>query len=308
MTEIFPWGWPIAFALFFGGLGGGAFMLTSVTSFLTRDDFRDILKYGVIIGTVSAILAVLAFMVDLGAPERALFVYSNPGSMITIGSSILAIIIPLGLVYSTFVPPDRLKGRFPWSGNIRARTALEVLTFILGAALAAYTGFVLGLVGSSPFWGSPLIEVLFILSGTSTAIMATGLFMTPLYSATKVERSKKRLIEALHRLDLADGLLIIIELVVVLALVFTAAGISEVAAMSADILISGSLSTIFWAGVVGLGLVVPLLILILLALRGRTAAYIRFYPPLLAIASISALVGGLLMRYVIVIAGQIPVF
>ncbi|MCP8312077.1 MAG: polysulfide reductase NrfD [Candidatus Methylarchaceae archaeon HK01B] len=308
MTEILPWGWPIAFALFFGGLGGGAFMLTSVTSFLTRDDFRDILKYGAIVGTVSAILAILAFIVDLGAPERALFVYSNPGSMITIGSTILAIIIPLGLVYSTFVPPDLLKGRFPWSGNIRARTAVEVLMFILGAALAAYTGFVLGLVGSSPFWGSPLIEVLFILSGTSTAIMAIGLFMTPLYSATKVERAKKRLIEALHRLDLADGLLIIIELVIVMALVFTATGISEVAGMSADVLISGSLSTIFWGGVVGLGLALPLLILIFLAWRGRTAAYIRLYPPLLAIASISVLVGGLLMRYVIVIAGQIPVF
>ncbi|MCP8323636.1 MAG: polysulfide reductase NrfD [Candidatus Methylarchaceae archaeon HK02M2] len=307
MIEEFPWGWPIAFALFFGGLGGGAFMLTSVTSFLTRDDFKNILKFGVIVGTVSAILAVISFMIDLGAVERALSVYSNPSSMITIGTMILTIIIPLGLVYASFVPPVRLN--FPWSGNIRARTAIEVLLFILGAALASYTGFVLGLVGSSPFWGSPLLEVLFVLSGASTAIMAIALFMTPLYSSTKMEVAKKRIIEALHRLDLADGLLIIIELAIVLTLVFTSAySISGATAASANSLISGSLSMIFWIGVIGLGLLVPLLILIFLAWKGRSAAYIRLYPPLLAVASISALVGGLLMRYSIVIAGQIPMF
>ncbi|MCP8320517.1 MAG: polysulfide reductase NrfD [archaeon] len=312
MAYELAWGWEIAAAIFFGGLGGGAFILTAVTSFLTGNAYRDILKFGSYIGVLSAILCIFFFMLDLGAPERALFAYSNPSSMITIGTTILTVIIPLGLVYASFHLPDslpRLKSMFIWSGNIRARTAIEVLAFIFGIGLVSYTGFVLGVILATPFWGSPLLAVLFFLSGVSTAIMAIGLLMTPLYTATKLERPKKALIEALHRLDVADGYMVVIELGALLAYVFTMLYSSEVlATRSAIILLSGSLSALFWGGVVVLGLLVPLLLLIFLAWRGRTAAYIRFYPPLLSIASISALVGGLLMRYTVVAAGQLAFF
>jgi formate-dependent nitrite reductase membrane component NrfD len=307
-VEELTWSWPVAFALFFGGLGGGAFITAAVTSYLTQERWKDILKFGSYIGVISATLCILSFAADTPTPERAFFLYSNPGSMITFGSSVLTIIIPLGILYVTFLPPDSLpwlKSFFPWWSYRKARNIVELLVFIFGICLIGYTGIVLGVVASKPFWASPMMSALFFASGMSTAVMTIGLCISALYPYTLTESAKRMLVETLHRLNVANAYLVLIEMLAVFLYTVETAYGPPAAASAVMELIAGSLSFFFWGGFVTLGLLIPLVVAILSAWIGRTRAFIRFYPALMMVASVCVLAGGLTMRYLILTAGQL---
>jgi len=307
-AENLTWGWLIASALFFGGMGGGAFITAAVASYLTGDRFKEILKFGAYIGTVSALLCVLSFASDTPTPERSPFLYSNPNSMITFGTTVLTTIIPLGILYVTFLPPDSLPWLrlfFPWSRSNKARNIVEILLFLAGVSLISYTGIVLGAVAAKPFWSTPMLTALFFASGTSTAVMAIGFFAAFLYPQVTLESSKKMLVETLHRIDVADGYLVLIEILAITLYLLEMIYGPPAAANSAALLISGPLRFLFWGGFVFIGLAIPLLLLILLAWRGRARTFIRFYPGLMMVASVCVLAGGFIMRYLVLAAGQL---
>ena len=68
----------------------------------------------------------------------------------------------------------------------------------------------------------------------------------------------------------------------------------EGAAQSLALLLSGPFSLIFWVGAVAVGLVVPFI----LQVAARR-------PGLVAISAVLILVGGFLVKYVIIAAGQV---
>jgi len=309
--EEVPWGIEPALAIFFGGLGGGSFIIASFTSYVAGEKFKEMMKFASYVGVVSAILCILFFSVHAGHPERAFNLYANfPSSMISFGSTVLSLIIPLGIIYASFLPPESLpflKSFLPWHANVKARKLLEAVMFMLGVCLVAYTSFVLALAKVNAFWESPLIAVLFFASGVSTALMATGLCLAVLYHAQYVEASRKLYVEMMHRLDVADGYMLLLELGTALMYVYTMLHEPITAArLAATALVYGELSALFWCGFIGLGILVPIILLVLLAWRGRSAAFIKLYAPLMALASLLVLIGGAVMRYVIVIAGQLP--
>lgn len=311
MVAEVTWGTEIALAIFFGGLGGGSFIVASFTSYIAGEKFREVMKFASYVGVVSALLCILFFALDAGHPERAFNLYANfPSSMISFGTTVLSLIIPLGIVYASFLPPESLpflKTLLPWSANVSARKVLELIMFVLGVCLVGYTSFVLALARVNAFWESPLIVLLFFASGVSTALMAVGLCLAVLYPAQYVEASRKLYVEMMHRLDVADGYMLLLELGIALMYVYTMLQDPyTVARLAAMALIYGPLSTLFWGGFIGLGIAIPILLLVLLAWRGRTAAFIKLYAPLMALASILVLIGGVIMRYIVVVAGQLP--
>lgn len=309
--ETLPWGLTIAAALYFGGMGGGAFIVAAVTSFISGEEFREIMKFGAYIGLLATALCGIFLSIHAGHPERLLFMYSNPTSMITFGTCVITTILPIGLIYATFLPPDSLpwlKSFLPWSVYVKPRKFFELVLFLLGSGLAGYTGFVLGAAWAEPFWETPLITVLFFLSAVSTALMAIGLCIAILRLVQVTEESQKLFVEMMHRLDVADGYMLALELGTALLYLYVMLNSpSEIARESAMLLLSGELAPLFWGGFIFIGLIVPIILVILLAWKGRTAAYIKFYAPLMILASICVLVGGFFMRYCFLAAGQIPV-
>jgi len=311
VIEEMPWGIEPALAIFFGGLGGGSFIIASYTSYVSGEKFREIMKFASYVGVVSSILCILFFSVHAGHPERAFNLYANfPSSMISFGSTVLSLIIPLGIVYTSFLPPESLpflKSLMPWHANLKARKLLEALMFILGVCLVAYTSFVLALAKVNAFWESPLIVLLFFVSGVSTASMAVGLCLAILYHAQYTVASKKLYMDMMHYLDVADSYMLPIELVVALAYVYVMLRDPFTAArLAATAVAYGQLSGLFWGGFIGLGLVVPIILLMLLTWRGKATVFAKLHVPLTALTSVLVLVGGAVMRYVIVVAGQIP--
>jgi len=311
ISQELPWGIHIALALFFGGLGGGSFIVAAVTSVISGEEFRDILKFGAYVGLLATALCGTFLSLHAGHPERLLYMYSNPTSMITFGATMITSVLFVGLIYATFLPPDSLpwlKSFLPWSVYVKPRKFFELLLFILGSGLAGYTGFVLALSRAEPFWETPLITALFYASGVSTALMAIGLCIAILRLVQVTEESRKLFVEMMHRLDVADGYMLLIEFGVAMLYVYTMLNSpSEVARASAEALAFGELAPLFWGGFVFLGLIIPLLLLVLLAWKGRTAAFIRLYAPLMILAALCVLTGGAIMRFCFLAAGQLPV-
>jgi formate-dependent nitrite reductase membrane component NrfD len=129
------------------------------------------------------------------------------------------------------------------------------------------------------FWSTPMLPLLFLVSALSTGIMAIVLI------ASLGGGGHVGPVGALAR---ADAALIILE---ILVLVFYLHGSHRVpeSRAAANLVLSGSVAPLFWFGVAGLGLLIPLL----LDLLGAAAV----------LASICGVIGGLCLRRVILSAG-----
>jgi formate-dependent nitrite reductase membrane component NrfD len=205
------------------------------------------------------------------------------------GAWILVLVYPALAAAALASPPAWLAGRLGGLDRagalIRERADLlrgvATANIVLGVALGTYTGILLSSLGARPLWSSALLGPLFLLSGVSTAA-AFG----HLVALRRDER------ERLARLDtFAVGL----EIVAIGLLLL---GLSNAGAAHRDavaLLVGGPYTAVFWVGVIGLGLVVPLVVQSL-----AIAHRIRHTP----VAPLLVLAGGLLLRVVMVSAGQ----
>ncbi len=162
------------------------------------------------------------------------------------------------------------------------RRRLAIAGLPLGLGVAVYTGVLLGVLVSRPLWNTPLVALLFVLSAISSAA-ALLMLLEP--------RSDHRLLSTL------DVTLILAE-VLVLGAVLLYGAVSFSPARHAVGVLARDFAWSFWGGVMLLGLLVPLAV---------EWTGLRRPTPRLALAAAAWLVllGGVLLRYVLVYAGQI---
>ena len=87
----------------------------------------------------------------------------------SIGSWILALCILASLAYAyTFLGQGNEVGEEPAG----LRRALAWIGVPLGIAVAVYTGILLGAMPARPFWNSPVLALLFLMSSLSTGVAA----------------------------------------------------------------------------------------------------------------------------------------
>jgi formate-dependent nitrite reductase membrane component NrfD len=164
----------------------------------------------------------------------------------------------------------------PERAALRRRIGLVGIVF--GFFLASYTGVLLSAT-ALPFWSEArLLGALFLASGASTGMAAVSLILFLMGA---------RAGEGWGKVKRADRYSLIIE-IVILALFLALLG------TAARPLLSGHLAPLFWGGLVGLGLIVPL-VLDLTGALGRPAA---------ALSAVLVLAGGFVLRYVVVMSIQ----
>ena len=186
------------------------------------------------------------------------------------------------------IPPNfSQKFRFIWelSSKLNQRPILikniGVLNMIFGAMLGIYTGVLLSSLGARPLWNTSILWLLFLMCGRSGA----AAFMH-LIAKNKDER---------ELLAKADNGFLVIELFVIMLMIIGLVTSSQVAIDAAALLLSGPFAAVFWVFVIGLGIVIPLIIQ-LLAVNHKIHHT--------AVAPIMVIIGGLILRFVIVAAGQ----
>jgi len=283
------WRWKIAAYLFLAGTGAGAVIVGAVGDFM---GYVLAAKIAIAFGVPAVALSTLFLIMDLGRPARFLTAVLHPGtSWISRGVFIISgLIVSGGLIILLWV--------WPFAGVLDAnhglRTALEVISLVFAVATCTYTGILIGIVISRPFWNNPLLPILFLISALSTGIGGV-FFITPIVSSA-LGIGSPQTVEFITRLESVDLVLLIIE---AMAIYLYLALVSDRAPEATGLLLTGKLSGWFWGGFLGAGLVVPVVIELFALVNHGGASQ-----PLAALfAGVFLLVGGFLMRLLILAAG-----
>jgi len=311
MFEHLHWGFPVIGYLFLAGLGAGAYtvsgsMLLRGGGGVSGQHFK-LARYGALLAPLPVIIGTALIILELGSFQTGhyfkflnLFLIINLSPM-SIGTWLLALFIIASLIYAyTFWQSDAKPG----DDMDSLRRGLAWVGVPLGIGVAVYTGVLLGAMPARPFWNSPILALLFLVSSLSTGVAGILLLRAIFAGANFSEPDHS---QGSYLLAASDTILIGFELLVIfLFIMFAHLTVGNVKDAVSVILVGGSLATYFWFGVVVLGLLVPVLVELkyvipkLLFQREFSAPRgIEIFVPVIV------LMGGFLLRYVVVVAGQI---
>lgn len=279
----------IALYLFLAGAGSGAYMIIQWMQYCTSHRFvlternspSNILQAFPTVARLFSIalvlLGMLFLLTDLGVPSRLLLVLSRPfASAISFGAWSLALFIMFAVAREIVLTifPNKLQ---------KTKTTLSLLATLAALAVALYTGFYLYSVPTIAFWHTFLIVVLFLASALSsgTAVLITLTFFL-------ARENRLSLLRTLGRLDI---IIIIVELALLAAFLTSRYYAGPFAQQFVLSLLIGTHQYLFWCGVVGFGIIAPL-ILGFLAPR-TTECYLM--------AAGCIIIGGLLLRCSIIL-------
>jgi formate-dependent nitrite reductase membrane component NrfD len=299
MSEL-VWGPILAGYLFLGGLAGGAYVIGALVDLFKSEDYDVVSKSGTYVSLISIIVGLVLLVLDLKrfevAPLGILNAYRRfPNSILTVGTWIITGFTVVSLLTTVL-----------WllNGNKLVRKILGVVGIILGLSTMAYTGLLLSFSRGSPFWSTPYLPWTFVISGMLTGL-AVSLFMIPIIAIFMPRAFKDFLALFEQRSKFSEMLGRSQRYVTVFILVELALVIIEIATgHQTGILLTGSgISLAFYAYLL-MGLIFPLGISYYMEKLKSGVNDISIIMFSMS-GYILVLIGGFLLRYVILTAGQL---
>ena len=226
------WGWAVITYLFLGGAGAGLFL---VSLYIQN-------RWGEGLGLLVLVLGTLFLLIDLGRPERFWRAFLRPRtSWISRGCFFISALVLLGSL-------EILSGQIPLEGA--GQVLIKGAAAVAAVAVMVYTGFVLSPSPAIPFWNSAFFPVIFfaysLLAGIDFLILASPLLPGPEVDLAPLEKVQFGLV--------------LLCLLMVLSHLSVMSGSALAARKSIQLLTKGKWCTLFIGGVIGLGLVIPLLL------------------------------------------------
>jgi formate-dependent nitrite reductase membrane component NrfD len=279
--------------LFLGGAAGGSFFIMSAWSLVFHRNeqnhhyrlkraFKSLMARCYTISLVLLVFSIMCLLWDLGTPERVLSLFTKPHlTVITFGSYALLLTLLVGILLA-------IANLFDLALiNGRMRKALEFLCCFCSLGIMVYTGVFLATNASVAFWNTWTLVALFLFSSLSAGISIVLLVDYFIKDQTLLLRAARPLQKAHVALLLAETLSL--GGFVAVGFLNPAASRSVALLMSPDVLATATV------GIVGMGILVPLL----LETYTLRAKEYRTIP----VSDAICLLGGLCLRYVIILCG-----
>ena len=309
------WGLTEVAYYFLGGLGAGA-LITSASMLLRGGPdqrYFQFARYGALLAVPIVAIGAGLLVLELGSFQAGhWFRWLNLYKVVTlspmsIGSWLLMVFMLVATPYALLFlvkgtgPDDRYQGM---------RRKLAWVGIPLGIGVAVYTGILLGAMPSRPLWNSPILALLFLLSAITCGIAAVllvdwlvGVFGSGYLTTTQ----QKARVESGYLLTTTLALLLAFEvLIVFLFFMYAHITIGDKKMAIKVFEFGGELFAWFFVGLLLFGLLVPGLIAVKKILPRllkkedyKHSGATIFIVPVLVIA------GGVLLRYLIVVGGQI---
>jgi len=318
------WGWEIPVYLFLGGLVAGLMILSGFHIVRTQWDRHEDRGHYVTAPILSLILLSLGMGTLFLDLEHKLYVWRlyltfEVASPMSWGSWILLGVYPALIGSALITLPDAMPrvARFvPFLVNVsdwlKRPGMLKTIGFsnvILGVLLGIYTGILLSALGARPLWSSALLGPLFLFSGLSTGAATLHVLSHLSRHGSSDDEFTDAVMSALvhwlrppgdsedasHKLAQADNSFLTVELFILVLYLIGLLSSSEVHLRAAQLLLTGPYAAVFWVFVIGMGILLPL---VLQFLQAQQRIRHTIVPALLV------LFGGLLLRFVMVSAGQ----
>ena len=296
------WGWYVVLYFFIGGLAAGCYAIASALQVVGDPRDREAVRIGHGLAFPGVLVCAVLLILDLGRPERfwhmvieshhfpaPILKYWSP---ISLGSWILSLFGAMAFV--SFIGVLLETGKLRWQPLVRlhqrlrplpgwVRKAWGILGCLAGLALAGYTG-VLMVAAVMPVWHNAVpLGGLFLASAVSTSYALLILLL--------LRRGRRHSDPTVRKLEEADRWAVWIEVALLLLV------LAPLGALARPIL-TGGYGVLFWIGVVVAGLLAPM-ILDRIKRRGDLERRLR-------LRAILILVGGLVLRFVLVMAPQWP--
>ena len=285
--------------LFFGGLAGGIFIVAAICDLVSLKvpRFEVVARAAGYLAFPLAAIGGIFLTLHLGKPERGILFplfFKNFESWMVIGAWILAPFMGVSAAYAAL-----------WYFRVARQVRIVVGTVGIPVAigLAAYTGFLLAGEGFVPLWSQKHLPIMFVNSGITTGIALAGI-ATLLVTQIRLPWGEPVGLEDRDRSDvirwltLFMGIAIVVESFELYSFMSYLAGTARGGDFVAYVLTRGDLSPWFWGGVVGMALGLPLIL--------AAASFLAKRPiPALAYSYFAlALLGGMILRFVIVWGGE----
>lgn len=264
VNQAIAWGAYIAAFFVLAGAGSGLVILAALGDLGILPALKGQRQW-LLLGAVAAFIAAgFMILMDIGKPERVLFMLSYPNfkSMFVWDFYALALSVVLALVYFYLGP------KFKWLPWVAAVIAMMVVIV---------EGWILSVSAAAPIWHSALIPVTFLIEGLIAAM-----------SMVILVRAKS---EPLGRIIAA--FLAVLFAFTLIELVNVLYGGDPEAVASLNLLVSGGLAPFYWGALI-LGIVVPFTLFVWFA-NNRTAVMI---------AAVLAILGVFVTKLDLLIAGQ----
>ena len=267
------WEMLIVWYFFLGGVAGGAYVTAAIADNFGGARDRSVARAGYLLSLPLVAACGALLIADLGVPTRFLnmlgtFKFWDPMS---IGAWAVG-------VFGLFSFVSSALSLSAAESTAALRRKLSLVGAVFGFFLASYTGVLLS-NAALPFWrDARLMGALFLASAASTGIAAITLvlFLTGAGAG-----------DGWGKLKRADRYSMVLELILLFALL-------ALLGAGGRPLMSGQFAPLFWGGLVGVGLLVPLV----LDFVGHGARALG------ALAAALVLIGGFVLRYVILMSAQ----
>lgn len=300
------WGWPSALYLFLGGLSGGTCLASMALLFYGYKRYRRVIAVSQWIAFILLVAGLLVLLLELSNPARALLMwksFSNDASWMARGAWMLLGAVLLFGFMAVFLS-DALSSvaKKAWDAlPFRKKRIRRVLAIICGGfalGVIAYTGFLLQSAVGIPFWQSPLLPTLFILSALSGGVNVIALVSLFIHGRKVSYRERRFLSMGVIALLVAEGIVLTFFIGDALAGDSRSAVESAARIMSAESLLHGTYAVLFWGLFVGCGLVIPFLTSLGSLLVKKKDGHI-----FLLLSAFCSLIGECAFRMAIVYAG-----
>jgi molybdopterin-containing oxidoreductase family membrane subunit len=283
-----PWGMPIILFVYFIGLSAGSLILSSLTYVFGQEQYKPIARIAVFTAVLLIFAAMVFIAVDLGRPEKfwrlfMFFYLNNMKSMFAINGILYSGYFVISLVYFGFIVANKPK----------FTKIIGTIAVIWAIMVHTGTGTIWGVVGTREIYSSPIKPFEFLVAAITSGTGLLILIVTATLYFTKRAIDKK-LIFSLARL-------LSMVIVVLLVMVFFDKLIHAYfpAREGAVFLFTGPYWWLFWCLQIGMGIVIPLIILFH-PRAGKTVKGVL-------LASASVVIGVLGERAALVIPGTAQV-
>ncbi|TRX54869.1 nitrite reductase [Fulvivirga sp. M361] len=286
------WGWEIPFYLFVGGVAAGILFFASFYYLRGKERvYPATIKIAPLLTPFLLITGLVALFMDLNHKMYfwRLYTHIRMESPMSWGAWTLMVVTPLSIIWSfTYVREvfPKIDWKKRWIYQLEAflvkhrRTMAWIMVFY-SVILGIYTGILLSAFNARPLWNTSILGPLFLASGLSA-----GAALIIVFAKNKIER------KLFSQIDIV---IIAAELFFIVHMFMGFLASTEVQQEAAAMFLGGRYTLPFWIFVVFLGMIVPA-ILELLELRGQR---IPVYIPAILI-----LIGNIMLRFIIVEAGQ----
>ncbi len=286
MTNRVPWGLQIAMAIYYIGLSAGSLVVSGLYGVFGKMEYKPYARIAAYLAMLFLIAGLLSIFTDQGRVDRVFtkpFTYVNVTSMFSINPALYSGHIMICVLY--------LWALFKEKGTLTKITSLVVVLWAIGTHTG--TGAIFGFVPRE-LYNSALLPPSFVAAALSSGAALMILVIVGLSRATGRHLDDELIIWMGRRLL---SIFLVVTFYVLLIENAHRAYLAASHEAGMFFLFGGLHSFLFWVGLIGVGCVIPAILLFV----KRTGTSV----PWTVFASTLVVVGVLFERFLIVIPGLI---